>query len=145
MNHLRRFALASLFAATLILAVACSPSPQDAADGPAAFADLEIECQVYYRASAGQALSQGPEMIFSGQNHQASARFDDIEFQVQDYSDQEYSAKLWGTLRQLVARSPARLDQNARCSTRSSQLTWPGRYPASSRVRGVSFGDAQRC
>lgn len=86
MNHLRRFA--SLFAITLLLAVACSPAAQEPPDEPAASANPEIECQVYYRASAGQALIQGPEMLFSGQNEQASAPFDDLEFQARDYSDQ---------------------------------------------------------
>lgn len=80
MNHRRHLCVALFSLSLLISLAACKPAEPESESTAIPLAEAEITCEVYYRAAAGGALEAGPELVFSGENEEQSAPFDDLLF-----------------------------------------------------------------
>ena len=80
MKHRRHFSTALLSLSLLIGLAACKPAEPESQSPAVPLAEAVIACEVYYRAAAGGALEPGSDLIFSGENEEQSAPFDDLLF-----------------------------------------------------------------
>jgi hypothetical protein len=70
----------------LLLATSCSSSSTPVDEGSAI--EGSINCNVFYRAASGEALSEAPTMTLSMDGDLEFIQFDNLEFRVQTFADQ---------------------------------------------------------
>ena len=87
----------------LVLAAGCSSSSTPVDEGPAI--EGSVNCQVYYRDSAGNPLSEAPTMPLSTSGDLEFVQFENMEFRVQFFADQTEGQSLSITITNLDSRT----------------------------------------
>ena len=85
MKHSKRLISAQLLIGVMVLLIGCSPSPEEA--GGQSVVPVSIECQVFYRPSVTESLSESAITITTSGDHQI-IEFDELEFNAQYWDDQ---------------------------------------------------------
>lgn len=89
MKHSKRLVLAGLLTGVMVLLVGCSPSPTKA--GGQSVVPVSIDCQVFYRPSVTEGLSESAITLTTSGDHEV-IEFDDMEFNAQ-YRDDEFEGR----------------------------------------------------
>ncbi len=87
----------------LVLAAGCSSSSTPVGGGTAI--EGSISCQVFYRDSAGDPLSEAPTMMLSTSGDLEFVQFENMEFRVQFFADQTEGQSLSITITNLDSRT----------------------------------------
>jgi hypothetical protein len=85
MKHGKRLAWVGLLIGVTLLLVSCSPSPEEA--GGQSVAPVSIDCQVFYRPSVTESLSESAITLTMHGDHEV-VEFDELEFNAQYWDDQ---------------------------------------------------------
>ncbi len=84
--YTKQLSLMGLVVCITLAAVSCSTPPEQASEQ--ATAPSNIDCQVFYRASAGESLSEGPPIALTPNGGSGVATFDELEFSAQYLGDE---------------------------------------------------------
>lgn len=87
----------------LVLAAGCSSSSTPVVEGSAI--EGSVNCQVFYRDSAGDPLSEAPTMMLSTSGDLEFVQFENMEFRVQTFADQTEGQSLSITITNLDSRT----------------------------------------
>lgn len=86
MKHIRAIGVPGVVIGIVALVVSCGPSP--APDEAPSVVPISIQCEVFYRPSVTQSLSEGQTITLGTNGDREGVEFDDMAFDVQYYDDQ---------------------------------------------------------